>query len=217
LGNEISGELKTALAKNKIDYQLTPPHIHRRNTAERAIRTFKNHFLAGLASCNPKLSIAEWDRLIPQGVLTLNHLIHSRIKPNLSAFAYIYGIFDFNTTPLAPPGTRVVIHEKPSQRNSLIPRVKVPLKRMNKTTEHPAAHFIPTVPFPRVNHIYNEKTGKRETIDSLLNSPTRDVWIRALSNEWGRLAQGNNEGVIYQDAIDFIAKNNGDITYAQCL
>ena len=41
LDNEISGELKTALAKNESDYQLTPPHIHRRNTAERAIRTFK--------------------------------------------------------------------------------------------------------------------------------------------------------------------------------
>ena len=54
LDNEISGELKTALAKNKIDYQLTPPHIHRRNAAERAIRTFKNHFLVGLASCDPK-------------------------------------------------------------------------------------------------------------------------------------------------------------------
>ena len=70
-----------------------------------------------------------------------------------------------------------------------------------------------------MNHIYNEKTGKRETIDSLLNSPTRDVWIRALSNEWGRLAQGNNEGVVYQDAIDFISKNDvpkdRDITYAQ--
>ncbi len=70
-----------------------------------------------------------------------------------------------------------------------------------------------------MNHIYNEKTGKRETIDSLLNSPTRDVWIRAISNEWGRLAQGNNEGVVYQDAIDFISKNDvpkdRDITYAQ--
>jgi len=70
-----------------------------------------------------------------------------------------------------------------------------------------------------VNHIYNEKTGKTQTIDSLLNNPTRDVWIRALSNEWGRLAQGNNEGVVYQDAIDFISKNDvpkdRDITYAQ--
>ena len=61
LDNEISGELKAALAKNKIDYQLTPPYIHRRNAAERAIRTFKNHFLAGLASCDPKFPVAEWD------------------------------------------------------------------------------------------------------------------------------------------------------------
>ena len=27
-----------------VGYQLVPPHIHRRNSAERAIRTFKAHF-----------------------------------------------------------------------------------------------------------------------------------------------------------------------------
>jgi hypothetical protein len=31
-----------------INYQLVPPHMHRRNAAERAIRTFKNHFISGL-------------------------------------------------------------------------------------------------------------------------------------------------------------------------
>ena len=31
------------------------------------------------------------------------------------------GVFDFNKTPLAPPGTRVVLHEKPSQRLSWDP------------------------------------------------------------------------------------------------
>ena len=53
LDNEISNEFKQNLATQNISYQLVPPHIHRRNTAERAIRTFKNHFLAGLASVNP--------------------------------------------------------------------------------------------------------------------------------------------------------------------
>ena len=28
------------------------------------------------------------------------------------------GVFEFNKTPLAPPGTNVVLHEKPSQRLS---------------------------------------------------------------------------------------------------
>jgi hypothetical protein len=49
MDNEASKGLKDFLVKdNNMQYQLVPPHIHRRNAAERAIRTFKTHFIAGL-------------------------------------------------------------------------------------------------------------------------------------------------------------------------
>ena len=51
--NEAVNELKQAIRKYKVSYQLTLPHIHRINAAERAIRTFKNHFLSCLASVDP--------------------------------------------------------------------------------------------------------------------------------------------------------------------
>ena len=44
LDNEISPEVKSAMDKAQVNYQLVPPGIHRRNAAERAIQTFKNHF-----------------------------------------------------------------------------------------------------------------------------------------------------------------------------
>ena len=44
LDNEISQKFKNALKAEQITYQLVPPHIHRRNAAERAIQSFKNHF-----------------------------------------------------------------------------------------------------------------------------------------------------------------------------
>lgn len=53
LDNECSAELKHTMNKNKISFQRVPPHIHRRNAAERTIQTFKNHFLAGLATADP--------------------------------------------------------------------------------------------------------------------------------------------------------------------
>jgi hypothetical protein len=31
------------------------------------------------------------------------------------------GTFDYNRTPLAPPGTKIVIHEKPNQRRTWDP------------------------------------------------------------------------------------------------
>jgi hypothetical protein len=39
----------------------------------------------------------------------------------MSAYAQLNGNFDFNRTPLVPPGTRVVAHEKPDQRASWDP------------------------------------------------------------------------------------------------
>ena len=39
-------------------------------------------------------------------------------------------------------------------------------------------------------HVYRSD-GKRETIDSVLKGAERIVWAKILSNEWGRLANGN--------------------------
>ena len=121
LDNEISGEFKQALEKHKCSFQRVPPYQHCRNAAERAIQTFKNHFVAGLASTNPSFPISEWDHLIEQATITLNLLQNSRLNPNLSSYAFLFGNFDFNKTPLAPPGTKVLAHEKPSNRATWAP------------------------------------------------------------------------------------------------
>jgi hypothetical protein len=416
LDNEASNELKNSMTKNNLSYQLAPPHIHRHNAAERAIRTFKNHLLAGLATADPNFPVAHWDCLLYQGILTLNLLRNSRVNPKLSAYTYLYGNFDFNKTPLALPGTKVVVHLKATNRasweyhgeegwyvgpsmehyrcvkcfipstnrvrdadtvkffphqipfpstttvdylhqaandissllknppkssfpslesgnittNALtkiatmshrasarpepilpsppspspssppapdasVPRVDqqqatqpapvpptppspVPAPRVQKSTPTPTLvtkpAFVPT-PKPRislpallqqekrrhtilhsnafhqamnqhnlrqqylcqhnfrhqatqylaaqhvfqptVNHIYNQH-GKKETIDSLLRGPNKEVWKKAISNKFGRLAQGNIFGVTATDTIDFIHKHeyptNRDITYA---
>ena len=67
-------------------------------------------------------------------------------------------------------------------------------------------------------HIYNA-SGKKQTLDALLKSehgPTR--WSPALSNEWGRLAQGNNHGVESTDTIEFVlyksVPHDKKVTYA---
>ena len=92
--------------------------MHRRNAAERAIRTFKNHFLSGLATCDPNFPISKWDWLIRQTTITLNLLQSSRVNPKLSAYSYVFGNFNFNRTPLEAPGTRTIIHKKSNTRGS---------------------------------------------------------------------------------------------------
>jgi hypothetical protein len=105
----------------RIDFQLAPPQVHRRNAAERAICTFKNHFIAGLCSTNRDFLLNLWDKLLPQCLITLNLLRRSRINPQLSAQAHMHGAFDFNRTPLAPPGTKVLINEKADIRQTWAP------------------------------------------------------------------------------------------------
>ena len=118
MDNETSKELLKALTTKGIDYQLAPPHMHRTNSAEKAIQTFKHHFISGLNLCHSKFPIAEWDYLLDQAEITLNLLRSARSKPSLSAYAYLRGNFDYNATPMAPPGTKVIVHEKPSNRTS---------------------------------------------------------------------------------------------------
>ena len=47
--------------------------------------------------------------------ITINLLRTARTNKRLPAYAQIFGIFYFNETPMAPPGTKIVVHEKPNQ------------------------------------------------------------------------------------------------------
>ena len=98
-----------------------PPYLHRTNAAEREIRTYKDHFIYGLISFNQNFPLHFLDRLIPHATLTLNLLCPSRLNPRLLAEAQLNGAFDFNRTPLAPLGKRVIVHETPNNGRTWAP------------------------------------------------------------------------------------------------
>jgi hypothetical protein len=87
--------------------------MHRCNRAERAIRTFKDHFLSILVGVDQSFPPYLWDLLLPQAELTLNLLRQSTLNPQILAWEFFHGPFDFNKTLLAPVGCRVLIHAKP--------------------------------------------------------------------------------------------------------
>ena len=384
LDNEISADLVKVFDNEKITYQLATPYKHNK-LAERAIQTYKAHFKAGLATVDPNFPLAEWDRLIPQANITLNLLRAARCNPRLSAYSCIFGTFNFMSTPLAPPGTKVVAHIHPDKRGSwelngevgwyvgpslnhyrclqcYLPRTRevrhcdtvefiphqipfpsVTLKefliqaasdiitiltqrkkpsipsleagdptrnallqlaeqlkriqllpepvhtvkdfntapaprveeipvdnnphvipddesiienqqqpprvaqkhlptsiltthsiqpkniRFSNTTDHkynlrsksnPTPHHIADMLYNvkhTIHHIYTED-GKKETVDSLIEGSNSKIWMRSLSNEWGRLAQGNQNNINGTDTIDFIFQHEvpkeKDVTYA---
>ena len=85
------------------------------NQADKEIDTWKCHFLAGLSGVEPSFPMHLWCRLLPQATQNLNLLQRSGINPRLSAEAQLNRAFSYNQTPIAPPGTKVIIHEMPQK------------------------------------------------------------------------------------------------------
>jgi hypothetical protein len=124
LDNEASTALKNFFTINNIAYQLVPPNCHRRSAAERAIRTFKEHFVAGISSVYPSFPMHLWDRLLQQAERTLKLMRTSRLHPQLSATAHYHGLVDYNNTAFAPPGCKIIAQQKPGKRRTWTPRVQ---------------------------------------------------------------------------------------------
>jgi hypothetical protein len=99
MDNEDSAALTNYFTEKEMNYQLAPPpHCHITNAAERAIRTFKDHLKAGLATVDPDFPAHLWDRLWPQAEITLNLLQASQLHPQLSAAAHYHGLIYYNRT-----------------------------------------------------------------------------------------------------------------------
>ncbi len=58
LDNEASDAFKQYIHQQEIQFELVPPGNHRRNQAERAIQTFKLHFILILAGVNNKFPLS---------------------------------------------------------------------------------------------------------------------------------------------------------------
>ena len=94
LDNECPYVLKIFMREVNERFQLVPPHIHRRNSSERAIWTFKEHFIAVRASNHKNFPLHIWCQILPHASLTLNLLRQSHMNPKLSAYAELHGEFN---------------------------------------------------------------------------------------------------------------------------
>ncbi len=104
-----------------MNIQLVPPHNRRVNAGEHAIAMFEEYFVANLATVDMRCPPQLWDEFLPQVKLTLNLLWFSRCILRVSANQELYGLFDFNKTPLAPLGTKALVYDNPATRASWVP------------------------------------------------------------------------------------------------
>ena len=58
---------------------------------------------------------------------------------------------------------------------------------------------------PSLFHIFDER-GKKQNIDTLISGPSKEIWIKGLDNEIGRLSKGLPNKLKGTETIDFIHK-----------
>ena len=81
MDNECSKDIQKIVEANNTKIQFVEPHQHRVNAAERAIQTFKNHFIAGLCTVDNAFPLQLWCELLRQAEIFLNLLrTHGQIQ-----------------------------------------------------------------------------------------------------------------------------------------
>ena len=101
-----------------------------------------------------------------------------------------------------PPPVSLPRVQQKNYRTTMHPHMR--LKHCAKTSPNvkPYASSI----ICRLLHIYNKQTGKKETLRSLLkNAMTNPIWTKASSNEYGRLMNGNEAGILGTNTMEPIA------------
>ncbi len=116
MDNQASQTIKKIFTKNQCKLMLVEPHNHCVDAAERAIQTFKDHFVSTPATIDSEFPLQLWDRLAPQVKNTLNMLRLLQINPNVLAYEAVHGPYDWNRFPLVPSGCKVVMYESPEAR-----------------------------------------------------------------------------------------------------
>jgi hypothetical protein len=180
LDNETSVQLEQFLTSNSLRYQYFPAGQHRSNRAERAIRTWKNHFISAISTVSSKFPLYLWDKLIPQFELTLNCMLPWKLNPAISAYDGLHKCkFDFRAHPIAPAGTAILIHDKPDSRGTWAAHGS------------PGFYLGPAVSHYRCYHVWASTTKSTRVSDTIawfpehVSIPTisdKDIFLAAISD-----------------------------------
>ncbi len=99
--------------------------------------------------------MSTWDYMMPQSELTLNLVRGSRINPKLSAWEQLKGRYDFNKTPIAPPGVKILAHVRSTAR------------RTWKSHALEGWYMGPAMEHYRCYTAYIPSTGKTRIVDTI--------------------------------------------------
>ena len=120
LENEISTAYRLEIKKTSMTYQVVPPDDYRRNSAEKAFQTLKEHFIGVISRAADSFPAHLWYQSIPQLERHLLLLQQSNVNPKISAYAHVYGPHDYNAAPFVPIVMETLLNNKPKRRGTFV-------------------------------------------------------------------------------------------------
>ena len=98
LDNEILAAYRKEIWATYMTFQLVPPDDHRCNLAEKAIQTWKYHFIGVVSGTAATFPVHLWCQAISQVERQLFLLRQPPVHPQVSAYAQVYGPHDYNAS-----------------------------------------------------------------------------------------------------------------------
>ena len=89
LDNEISTAYVAEIELTKMTYQLMLPNDHRHNIEEKAIQTWKDHFVGVISGTTATFPRHLWCQAIPQAERQLMLLRHTNTNPKIYTYAHV--------------------------------------------------------------------------------------------------------------------------------
>jgi hypothetical protein len=132
--------------------------------------------------------------------MTLNLLCTSSQHPQLSAAAYYHGMIDYNETDFAPPGCKIISHEKPSQWRTWEPQGQ------HGYSLGPGMHHY------RSQNIYITSTARKRIVDALEFFPHNSPMPQISSTDRLLVAANDMTDALKHPHPDFQFTTVGDDT-----
>ncbi len=118
LDNKALEAFKQCIKKQQMQYELVPLGNHQCNQAERAVQTFKAHFILILAGIDYKFPLSLRCHLLKQTKLTLNLLHQSKVASKISAYAHVHRSHNYMKKPFAPLGCTIQAQVEPEDHRT---------------------------------------------------------------------------------------------------
>lgn len=101
---------------------------------------------------------------------------------------------------------RTIIPSRGQSQPSAITEGETPQKLVSTTSasnsiKHPTDPSVSVHVHDYNGKIYNPVTGRADPTDSLIKGPDKEIWLKALTNEWGHCTQGLSKSFSEIDAV----------------